>query len=176
LAESESTSHANLGLIYLYRRDFDLAVHSMERAVELNPMNQGHQMDLGLLLSYAGRADVGLERMEQARRLDPYAATPARVRFLGTINFMMRRYEKALELFEQGQADKLQRFYHTHLAFMAGCCARLEQVERARELMSRWLQIQPAGTVEKFLTRIPHKLSSDSEHLGESLRLAGMPN
>lgn len=60
-------------------------------------------------------------------------------------------------------------------AIMAGCCAKLGQVERARELVAHCLAIQPEATIGNVVAAIVFKEAGDREHLAECLRLAGMP-
>ena len=58
---------------------------------------------------------------------------------------------------------------------MAGCCAKLGQVERARGLVAHCLAIQPEATIGNVVAGIVFKEAGDREHLAECLRLAGMP-
>jgi adenylate cyclase len=170
LADNESTCHMNLGYIYLQRRSFDLALHHMERGVQINPVNPSNQAQLGDLLSYIGRAEEGLDILRNARRVDPYLGPPWYWRSLGIAQFVLRRYAEALADFDRGAANS-PRFA---LAMMAGCCAKLGHFERAREFVARCLAGQPGGTIDKLVAKIPFKHADDSGHLVECLRLAGM--
>jgi hypothetical protein len=58
---------------------------------------------------------------------------------------------------------------------MAGCCAKLNLRDRSQELVARCLIIQPEATVQKLVAKRTFKEASDSEHLAECLRLAGIP-
>ncbi len=171
LADNESTCHTILGQIYLDRGSFDLALRHMERGVQINPVNQWNQADFGAVLSQIGRAEEGLEVLRNARRMDPYFGPPWYWRALAVAQFVLRRYSDALADFDRGTAN-CPRYA---LAMMAGCCAKLGHSDRARELVARCLAGQPGGTIDKLLAKIPFKHASDSEHLAECLRLAGMP-
>jgi hypothetical protein len=57
---------------------------------------------------------------------------------------------------------------------MAGCCAKLDLLDRTQEAVALCLAGQPRGAIAKLLARIPFKESSDLEHLVECLRVAGM--
>lgn len=46
LAENESTCHSLLAMVHLYRREYDLALQQVRRAVELNPNNQWNLADM----------------------------------------------------------------------------------------------------------------------------------
>ncbi|MGH6881266.1 MAG: adenylate/guanylate cyclase domain-containing protein [Hypericibacter sp.] len=171
LADNESTCHTILGQIYLDRGSFDLALRHMERGVQINPVNQWNQADYGAALSQVGRAEEGLEVLRNARRMDPYFGPPWYWRALGIAQFVLRRYADALADFDRGEENS-SRYA---LAAMAGCCAKLGQADRARELVARCLAGQPGGTIEKVVARIRFKQAGDTQHLVECLRLAGMP-
>jgi len=171
LAEDESTCHTILGQFCLERRLFDLALHHTARGLEMNPANQWNRADLGIVLSYMGRAEEGLEMLREARRADPYFGPRWYWRGLGVAQFVLRRYADALPDFERGFTNNSLRA----LAIMAGCCASLGHSQRAREMVARCLAVQPGATVDKLVARMPFKDAGDSRHLTECLRLAGMP-
>jgi adenylate cyclase len=170
LADHESTSHMALGFLYMERRSFDAALSHMERAVEINPANPATRADLGMLLSRIGRAEEGLEQLRDAKRADPYFGPSWYWSALGVAQFMLRRYAPALVDFEQGELRGADTS-----AIVAGCCAKLGLVKRARELVAHCLAIQPEATIGGLVSRTVFKEASDSEHLAECLRLAGMP-
>jgi hypothetical protein len=66
-------------------------------------------------------------------------------------------------------------YYTETTAMMAGCCAKLGLVDRARHLVAQCLAIQPDATVGYLVARTLFKAEGDREHLAECLRLAGMP-
>jgi TolB-like protein len=171
LAEDESTCHTILGQFCLERRSFDLALRHTERGVEINPANQWNRADLGIVLSYIGRAEEGLEMLRDARRADPYFGPRWYWRGLGLAQFASRRYADALPDLERGVTNDSLRA----LAMLAGCCATLGLSDRAREMVARCLAVQPGATVDKLVARVPFKDAGDSLHLAECLRLAGMP-
>jgi adenylate cyclase len=172
LAEDESTCHTILGQFCMERRLFDLALHHTARGVEMNPANQWNRADFGIVLSHLGRAEEGLEMLQDARRADPYFGPGWYWRGLGTAQFVLRRYADAVPDFERGVTNNSLRA----LAMLAGCCANLGRSERAREMVARCLAVQPAATVDKLVARVPFKDAGDSRHLAECLRLAGMPS
>jgi adenylate cyclase len=170
LADHESTSHMALGFLYMERRSFDAALSHMERAVEINPANPATRADLGMLLSRIGRAEEGLELLRDAKRVDPFFGPSWYWSALGVAQLMLRRYAEALADFERGELRGADTS-----AIVAGCCAKLGLVERARELMAHCLAMQPEATIGDLVARTVFKEASDSEHLAECLRLAGMP-
>jgi TolB-like protein len=171
LADDESTCHTIMGQICLERRSFDLALQHTQRGVEINPTNQWNRADLGIILSYVGRAEEGLEMLRDARRADPYFGPRWYSRGLGLAQFVLHRYVDALPDFERGVTDNSLRA----LAMMAGCAAKLDLADRAQEIVARCLASQPGATVEKIVAKMPFKNAADGLHLVECLRLAGVP-
>jgi tetratricopeptide (TPR) repeat protein len=170
LADGESTSHVALGLLYMERRCFDLALTHLERAIEINPANPTTKADLGLVLTRIGRAEEGLEHLRDARRMDPYFGPSWYWQALGVAQFVLRRYVEALADFDRGAPTD------PHMsAIMAGCCAKLGLVKRARELVTHCLTIQPEAAIGNLVVGFVFKEAGDREHLAECLRLAGMP-
>ena len=170
LSAGESTSHVAMGFLYLERRCYDLALMHLERAIELNPADPTTKADLGILLSRIGRAEEALEHLRDARRMDPYFGPSWYWRTLGVAQFVLRRYTEALADFDRSAPSGADM-----PAIMAGCCAKLGQVERARELVAHCLAIQPEATIGNVVAAIVFKEAGDREHLAECLRLAGMP-
>jgi len=171
LADDESTCHTILGGIYLWRRSFDLALHHTQRGIDINPVNQWNRADLGIVLTYIGRADEALEALRDARRFDPYFGPRWYWRALGLTQFVLRRYADAVPDFERGIVRKSVGA----LAMLAGCYAKLGRGDRARETVAMCLVAAPDATIEKLVGREPFKNDGDRTHMAECLRLAGMP-
>ena len=171
LADDESTCHMILGQLCLERRLFDLALRHAERGAALNPGNQWNRADLGFALVCVGRAEEGLEMLRDARRVDPYLGPPWYWRCLGIAQFALRRYADALLDFDRGAASNSPYA----LAVMAGCCAKLGQMDRARGLVAQCVATRSGITVDRILTMAAFRNDADNDHLAESLRLAGFP-
>lgn len=169
LADNESTSHAVLGSVHMFRRSHDQALYQYERAIKINPANHWNQADFGELLSYIGRAEEGLEKIRGARRADPYLGMPWYWRTLGLAHFVLQHYTDALDAFEHAPA------YGTPsaLAMMAACCAKMGRMERADALLARCFSGVPEQRISLVVRKFPFKNDNDVEHLIECLRLAG---
>ena len=96
LDPQESHCHWVLGLIWLYRRDYDAAEHHYRRAVELNPNDADRRMSLGYLLALRGRPEEALELVEEAMRLNPFYPVWYNAR-LGVIYYSLQRYAEAVQ-------------------------------------------------------------------------------
>jgi tetratricopeptide (TPR) repeat protein len=170
LDDSESTCHSLLAQVYMYRRAFEPALRHMRRSVELNPNNQWNLADMAYVLCYAGEAEQSLNWSDRAKEVDPYFDPPWFWREKGRSYVVLGRYQEALTMFER---IPLRTYYDA--AYMAACHARLGNSDRARGLAAECLASRPNFSIRRLLVIETFKLSSDTEHLAQSLRLAGLP-
>jgi adenylate cyclase len=171
LDETESTCFAMLGWAHLLRRSFDLGLQHTRRAVDMNPNNQWNAADLGSVLIYIGQAEEALVWFKRAKDIDPYFNEPWYWRSIGVAYMILHRYQEALAAF-----DYLTARPYRVAAYMAGCFARLGEVERARASAAECLASRPDFTIAQFMTKQPFKNPEDAARLAESLRMAGLPD
>jgi adenylate cyclase len=171
LDETESTCFAMLGWAHLLRRSFDLGLQHTRRAVDMNPNNQWNAADLGSVLIYIGQAEEALVWFKRAKDIDPYFNEPWYWRSIGIAYMILHRYQEALAAF-----DYLTARPYRIAAYMAGCFARLGEVERARASAAECLAGRPDFTIAQFMTKQPFKNPEDAARLAESLRMAGLPD
>ena len=83
---------------------------------------------------------------------------------------ILHRYQQALAMFGYLPA----RPYRV-AAYMAGCYARLADIDRARLSAAECLAMNRTFSIGHFMTRHPFKNPADAAALAESLRMAGLP-
>ncbi len=171
LDENESTCFSALANVCLRRRSFDRALQYARRTIELNPNNQWNRADLGYILIYVGQAEEALASFKHAREIDPYFDQPWYWRSIGQAYMVLHRYKEALEMFDRVSV----RPYRT-IALMAGCHARLGDIERAKASVAECLAMRPNFSIAHYMSKEPFKLPADSAHLAESLHIAGLPD
>jgi adenylate cyclase len=170
LDENESACFSVLGSAHLLRRSFDLALQYTRRAVELNPNNQWTTADMGYVLLHIGHADEALAWFKRAREIDPHFSEPWYWSSVGEAHMVLHQYQEALSAFDYSPA----RLYRI-AAYMAGCHARLGDIERAQQSAAECLAMKPDFTVGRFMAKQPFKNPADAAGLAESLRMAGFP-
>jgi TolB-like protein len=170
LDDGESTCHSLLAQVAMCRRSYELALQHIQRSIELNPNNQWNTADMAYVLSYAGRAEEALAWSARATQIDPYFDPPWHWRQTGIALMVLRRFEEALVMFARVPSRTFR-----DLALMAGCHARTGHAERARELVAATLALEPAFSVERFMTKEPFRSASDADELRRSLEAAGLP-
>ncbi len=171
LDETESTCFAMLGWAHLARRSFDLALQHTRRAVDMNPNNQWNAADMGSVLIYLGQPEEALVWFKRAKDIDPYFNEPWYWRSIGVAYMILHRYREALAAF-----DYLPARPYPVAAYIAGCCARLGELERARASATECLASRADFTIAQFMTKQPFKNPEDAGRLAESLRMAGLPD
>jgi TolB-like protein len=167
---NESTCFSVLGLVCLFRRSYDIAIQYVQRAVEINPNNQWNAADMGIVLIYVDQAEAALTCFKRAREIDPYFDPPWYWYCLGQAYMALRRYEEALAAFEH-----LPTRSYRAAAHIAGCHARLGDIERAAVFVSECLNRRPEFRISHFVSKEPFKDPADAAHLADCLRMAGLP-
>jgi adenylate cyclase len=171
LDDRESTCHSLLGQTCLCRRQFDLALEHMRRSLELNPNNQWNVADMGSVLLYVGRAEESLAWNQRARQIDPYFDESWYWHQWGMAYMVLGSYQEAMNLF----ARLTIRKYHMS-ALIAGCHARLGDMERAATYVAECLSQRPDFSVRHWMAKEPFKLEADAARIAKSMRLAGLPD
>jgi adenylate cyclase len=171
LDDGESTCHSLLAQVCLQRRAYEMAIQHMQRAVEINPTNQWNQADMAVVLTHVGRAQEALAWSARARQIDPYFDPPWYWRQTGQAYMALGRYQDAVSMFAHIPAHT----YRT-AALMAGCHARLGDMESAAKWRAECLSMMPAFSVRWYMSKESYRLPADAERLAESLRLAGLPD
>lgn len=171
LAENESTCHSLLAMVHLYRREYDLALQQVRRAVELNPNNQWNLADMAYVVGFMGDGEQALQWSARAKQADPYFGPSWFWRQQARSYLILQKYEEAL-----GMLERIPGRHWIDAAYMAGCHARLGSAERARKLGAECLAMRPDFTIPKLLLIQPFKSNSDAGNIAQSLRLAGLPD
>jgi tetratricopeptide (TPR) repeat protein len=171
LDENESSCFSRLSWAHLLRRSYDLALQYARRALEMNPNNQWIVADMGVTLIYLGQAEEALVWFKRAKEIDPYFNEPWYWRYVGLAYTLLRRYREALAAFHH-----LTLHPYRLSAYMAGCYARLEEIDRARASASACLALKQDFSIGHFMTKQPFKNPTDAASLAESMRMAGLPD
>ena len=171
--DSESWAHWALAGYYWNNGRHDLALSELDEAIELNPNDAEVLTDIGLCLSYAGRAEEGLESAHKAMRINAHSPEWFLMQ-LGQIYFDARQYEQAVTTLENLRSleTTLTRLY------LAASHAALDQSSKAEEAIERVLELDPLATLEKWanVNLAPYADQKDLEHFRENLRKAGLPD
>lgn len=84
---------------------------------------------------------------------------------------VLQRYQEALAAFDHAPG----RTYRA-AALMAGCYARLADMDHARVRAAECLEMNPDFSTGHFMAKQPFKNPADAARLTETLRMAGLPD
>lgn len=162
-----------LSFLHKTRGEFEQAISASERAISLNPNHADAVANLAHTLIYAGRAAESIPLLEKAMRLSPYypgwySST------LGHAYMMTGEYDKAIEALKKGLArDSGVLLNHVRLA---ESYALKGDLERARNHVSKVLEMDADFTIEEWSPFLRHKRREDLELELDALRKAGFPS
>jgi len=169
--ESDSSSHALLGSVYLVMRKYEKAIAAGERSIELDPNGAMVHGLLGVTLNYAGRPDEAIGYLKQGIRLNPFPAYWY-FRHLGLCYLQKGSYEEVLTEFKKAlhrSPDAL--INHLDLAIVY---ILLDRQEEARAAAKKVLEINPKYSVERVLKGSPIKNQAFVKLIIDALHKAGL--
>ena len=174
LNERNEYAHWGFGFIQLWRRNHDVAVAELKRAIELNPNCSLAFGTLGTVLSYSGEPDESIKNNEIALRLNPRDISIFfRYSGLAMAHFVTGRYSEAVQWARKCIHRKpIWRVGH---AVLAASLAQLDLLEEAKAAVDNYLEIIPDETISE-LRFLPFKNHIDARRLEEGLQKAGLPD
>ena len=179
--DSDSLSHAILGELYLFRREYEQAVIHLERALALNPNDADAIGIMGFLLTCLGRPEEGIQHFRTAKRLNPYQ--PDWCMFcwrFGIAQYTAGKYETAVTCMKEIVSP-----INDVRAWLAASYAQAGRLDEARATLDEFLSLAEAedgAFPGRSLTAwrghwaefFPFKHEADLENLLEGLRKAGL--
>jgi adenylate cyclase len=178
--DTDSMVQAHLGMLQMYRREFDQAGVRFAEALRLNP-NDSRALGLyGLFLAAIGRAEQAVEQFRLAERLNPLRPRWLN-RLKGIACFSARRYADAIAAFRLNEAVPVNQ----ERGWLAASCGQAGRLEEARAYLQSFLcvaekemAVLPGRTVGAWRScwrPIEYQNDEDFDHLFDGLRKAGLP-
>ena len=169
MEESNALAHSALGSIYLRRRQYDLAMSELQRAIELNPNDTHSQRQLGSVMLYSGRMDEAIYWIESALRLNPNLSIGAFM-LLGQAYYLSGRYEDAITILKKGLAKNPD--FMGHYIMLAAAYAQAGYTEEAKRSAAKVLRLDPFFELDSYGTVFRN--SEDRSRIVQGLRKAGL--
>ncbi|QRM31400.1 hypothetical protein [Microvirga sp. VF16] len=177
LDRNDADSLLALGYTLLYQRRFAEGEHYIDRAVALNPHDDQMAIHHVSALSYLGKAEQAITKVEGVLRHNP--RWPVALFDLGIARFFARNHEAAVAIFDQVPVHEERRLVVAAYAH----AGRIEQAthhaqQYVEELRTSWIG-PPAANVGEFVRwdlmyNCPYKRSDDVSLVWEGLRLTGL--
>lgn len=170
--DGDSWSHWAFASFHLYTLNHGVALEAFQKALDCNPNDAEVTTEYGLCLSYAGRAEEGIEYALKAMRLNPYHYQWYTSQ-LGQIYFDARQYDKAIATFASLRSldSAIMRIYQAASFAAAG------NRQQARKSVQRALELDRGATLQKWTDPklAPYGDAAYLEHFRQNLRKAGLP-
>jgi adenylate cyclase len=170
----DEVAQTALGSTEVFLGQHDSAVARLRDAVEMNPNFTWAHGDLGLALTFAGRAEEAMGPFNEAVRLsprDPFCFLWFYLLALAT--FLVGRYEEALTHLEQ--SVRLNPNIPGPYRIRASCLSELGRLDEARAALSEFLRFVPGATIASMRAQLPMKNPADFERYARALRRIGLP-
>jgi len=160
-----------LANVYVMQRQYERAIASAERALEISPGSSRSQSTMATALLFACRFHEAIPFYEEAIRLDPYP--PGLIfRLLGTAYSGIGRYDEALRVLQKAlRVSPTDIFIHLGLAAVY---VELGREEEARASAKEVLRSHPKFSLDYFAKALTFQDQSFVDHRIESLRKAGL--
>jgi adenylate cyclase len=180
LDETDSFPRSVLGIVHIFRREYDEALSETEKAVDLNPNDPVARRYYGMILAATGRPDAGIEQIDLGKRLNPFDT-----RWVpwdrGIACFTARRYDEAIAALRQAR-DPINEVR----GWLAASYAQAGRLQEARAMLEEFLRVAesdmaafPGRRLKNWESywhgAFEYQDQKDFDHLFGALRKAGMP-
>jgi tetratricopeptide (TPR) repeat protein len=168
---SAASTRGLLGTVYTMMRQHEKGIAEFEKAIALNPNAADNHARFGFVLHLNGRHKEARVEIEKAIRLNPF---PPNFYFLflghtymyeGMYDESIAAYEKALRIEPNNLFTRLR---------LAAAYSLFGREEEAHAEAAEVLRISTKFSLEHFSKTIPFKNQSDTDHLINALRKAGL--
>lgn len=171
LDDSLPSSHTTLGVIYMWKKQYEQAIAEGERAISFDPNFAEGFVNLGWILIAVGRPEEAVGVIEKAMRLNPRSSA----RYLQDLGMAYRevgRCEEAITVTKQFLAV-IPNNGPAHYT-LAICYAEFGRLEEAQAAVAELVRLQPSISLESVRQNLPAKDPARLECHLASLRKAGL--
>jgi Predicted integral membrane protein len=180
LDETDSFAHAVLGMVHMFRREYDEARSECQKAIELNANDPEARRYYGLFLTAVGEPDAGIEQIELGRRLNPFD-TRWVPWIRGIAYFTAHRYEEAIASLRQAR-DPINEVH----GWLAASYAHAGRLQEAKAMLEEFLRVAesdmavfPGRRLNDWISywhgAFEYQDQKDFDHLFDALSKAGLP-
>jgi tetratricopeptide (TPR) repeat protein len=171
LNDSYPLGHVRLGIVYLWQKQYELAIAEIERAIALDPNLADGSAFLADTLSRVSRSEDALEAATQALRLQSFIAD-WHLDSIGTTYYLTGRPKEAIAPLKQ-YLTRYPNILGAHLT-LAAVYSELGKEIEARAEAAEVLRINPQFSLEVHKQRVPIKDPAMLEWHLAALRTAGL--
>ena len=178
LDDTDSMAHANLGMLHVFRREFEDADLQLKKGIHLNPNDVKVLGIYGFYLTAVGNPDRAIEQLDLAVQHNPLEPSwITRVR--GIAYLTAGRYDDAISVLKSIEAPiNLVRWW------LAASYAHAGRLDEARAILEEFFQVAeqemvefPGRTLSAWKTvsnGMEYRKQTDLDHLFNGFRKVGM--
>ena len=160
-----------LGYVYMYRKQFDLAVEVLEQAVLLAPSYADGYALLALIKNNLGEAEDAVNLIKKGMEINPYYSWDYLYN-LGRANYALARFDEAkqylLQAIERNQASGVNR------VFLIASLVQLGELDDAEWEIMQLETSHPQYSISSLSQVLPITNQMLRDRLNDDLRTAGM--
>ena len=171
--ESLDFAYMLLGIIHVFKREFDEAIKMAEHSIELNPNGADAHSIYALILCCSGKPEKAINYSNMAIRLNP-KSNPMYYDWLSLSYRMIGQYEKAIEYAKKSIA--LAPESQTAHIMLTSAYSLSNNMEQAKFYAKQVLEIHPNFSLEYYKNLLPYKDQNAIDIHIEALRKAGLPD
>jgi adenylate cyclase len=168
---SAADTRGLLGIVYTMMRQHEKGIAELEKAIALNPNVADNHAWFGFVLHLNGRHKEALVEIKKAIRLNPFPRS-FYFMYLGNAYMYEGIYDESIAAYKKALRVQPNNLF-THLR-LAAAYSLLDREEEAHAEAAEVLKINPKFSLEHFSKTIPFKNQSDTDHLINALRKAGL--
>ena len=171
LDETLADGHRLLGIVYLWKKQYDQAIAEVEQSIALNPNCADGYVALGDALNWIGKPEKAIELIEKGMRLNPqYPAWY--IWDLGHAYYLARRYEEAIPTLKR-MIIRNPDFMPAH-AYLCTIYSELGREEEAAVEGAEFFRLSPQLSLAELRQRLPYKDPAVLERVLNAARKAGL--
>jgi TolB-like protein/cytochrome c-type biogenesis protein CcmH/NrfG len=172
LAPQDAECHWALSVVLLWQADHDGALEEVRTCLALEPSSAAALVQLGAVLTYAGRPAEAIEAFNTALPLDPHYPD-LYLHFIAHAQFNLENFAEAETLLNQRIARNPNS--DTSRVLLASIYGHTGRHEEARAAWQEALRINPEYSFAHRRSILPFKNPADFDRLADGLRRAGLP-
>ncbi|MGE0681776.1 MAG: adenylate/guanylate cyclase domain-containing protein [Candidatus Binatia bacterium] len=166
-----SDGHRLLGIVYLWKKQHDLAAAEMERALVLDPNRADTYSAFADVCNFSGKPENSPSLVEKAMRLNPQYPNWY-LWDLGHAYYLLRQYEEAIAIFKRA-LTRNPDFIPAH-GFLAIIYGETGSAQEARTSGGMLQKLGPGFSLATLQQRLPYKDPAVLERVLHAARKAGL--
>jgi adenylate cyclase len=173
LDNTQAGAHILLGMLHVYRRQYEKAIAAGERAVSVSPNGAHYNAFYAVILRFAGRSEESIELTKKAMRLSPiYPAWF--LAHLGMAYLLTGQYDEAIEAL-RGCLERNPEHVPSYLNLVIAY-SQSNRLKEAQAVVPEILKRRPKFSLKNYSKTLFYKDPAEIERMLDALRKAGLPD